>query len=75
MLGKKGNHLNGYVLADIIKKELQSTSDDAMQANLGKKIRRPPSKVQVSLKNKRKQAMANLRDDGNTGDALRYNTA
>ena len=32
---------------------------------------KPTSKVQVSLKNKRKQAMANLRDDGNTGDALR----
>ena len=71
MLGKKGDHLNAYVLADIIKKELQAASDDAMQATLGKKVRKPQSKTQTALKNKRKQAMADLRDNANTGDALR----
>ena len=71
MLGKKGDHLNAYVLADIIKKEFQAASDDALQAKLGKNVRKPKSKIQTALKNKRKQAMADLRDNGNTGDALR----
>ena len=71
MLGKNGDHLNAYVLADIIKKELQAASDDALQAKLGKNVRKPPSKTQIGLKNKRKHAMADLRDNANTGDALR----
>ena len=71
MLGKKGSRLNAYVLAEIIKKELQASADDAMAATLGKTVRKPPSKDKLSLKKKKKQAMVDLRDNGGTGEILR----
>ena len=62
MLGRKGSHLNAYLLAKVIKVELQNSSDDALQAKLGKKVRKPPSKTHTALKKCKKEAMIDLRD-------------
>ena len=54
--------MNAYLLAKEIKQELQVAADNALQAKLGKNVRKPPSTTRVILKNKKKKAMANLRD-------------
>ena len=62
MLGRKGSHLNAYLLAKIIKTELTRSTDDALQSKLGKNVRKPPSKARIALKKRRKEGMADLRD-------------
>ena len=61
-LGKNGDHLNAYLLAKIIKAELQIATDDALAAQLGKNNRKAPSKIRNMVKTKRKKAMTDLRD-------------
>ena len=54
--------MNAYLLAKIVKEELQSSVNDALQAQLGKNVRKGPSKTQIEVKNKKKNAMTDLRD-------------
>ena len=61
-MGKLGSHLNAYLLAKFFKGELQNAADDALQAKMGKNVRKGPSKERISLKAKKKKAMAELRD-------------
>ena len=62
MLGRNGDHLNAYLLSNIIKRELQNAEDEALQAQLGKKVRQPVSKTRQVLKKTKKAAMTDLRD-------------
>ena len=50
------------MLANIIKEELLSASDDALQAKLGKNVRKAPTKDRMNVKRRKKQAMVDLRD-------------
>ena len=61
-LGKNGDHLNPYLLSDIIKTEIQNALDTATQSKHGKTVRKPVSQALKTLKLRRKNAMIDIRD-------------